>query len=239
MVRLPDQHIVGPCGKCQDCHAFSYDGPPHESKLISYRDYLSAPTVADAEGVRLATANFIPTSVKVHDHPLSITEIVARVKEELLTPIEVKFPTVDVSRRLRVPIEIHHKLDGTVEVIAPEVVPDDNAQYIAAIRDQLDSGLRVIAYVASDDPTREWATRYGTDYENETFSMARWRYGSVYSDTGANFHFKPLGFKVAWHRFIGNKTVTNFTFPPAGIARVIYDSLESLAHAGKTTSFLD
>lgn len=87
MLRLPDQHIVGPCGKCEDCHSFSYDGPPHESKLISLRDYNSAPITEEAEEVR-----------------------------------KIEFPIVDVSRRLHVPIEIHHNLDGTIEVIAPKNV---------------------------------------------------------------------------------------------------------------------
>ncbi len=120
MVRLPDQQIVGPCGRCNDCRSFSYDGPPHESKLIGLRDYVNAPTMEEAEEIREVTSMLVE-SAGIHDHPLNFEEIAKKVDAELraplnfgagieggLTPrvIEVKFPAVDVSRRLRITIEI-------------------------------------------------------------------------------------------------------------------------------------
>lgn len=139
---------VGACGKCDECHSFSYDGPPHESKLISLRDYNNAPTMEEAEEVREITSMLIE-SAGVHDHPLDFAEIAEKVHAELSAPlnfgagiegglgpqevataqanrsgyipgrisVEVKFPTVDMSRQLRVSnMKVHNRVLSNEEI---------------------------------------------------------------------------------------------------------------------------
>jgi len=96
----------------------------------------------------------------------------------------------------------------------------------------LDTAMRLIA-VAFAAP-EEWASKYGTDYENDTFMMHRycwcereecpWCFGSA-----PNFLHKPSGFKVKWYKYIGRGMETEGKPPP--------DLLESVfaSNPGGTT----
>lgn len=86
----------------------------------------------------------------------------------------------------------------------------------------LESFLRLFAINRSPCPEKEWAEKYGTDYEDEKFSMHRFCWCE--SDDcplcmGAmpNFEYKPLGFMVSWYKYIGrgmewNKPLTKDEF---------------------------
>lgn len=85
----------------------------------------------------------------------------------------------------------------------------------------LDTVLRDIAVAASNDPDGEWAEKYGTDFENDTFMMHRfcwcddddcqWCMGDE-----PNFRYKPSGFEVIWYKFIGRDVKTE-GMPPADL----------------------
>jgi hypothetical protein len=91
--------------------------------------------------------------------------------------------------------------DNTLEIITPPGMFGPSAD-----DDLLDTALRVIG-VAFGDPA-EWASKYGTDFENDVFMMHR--YCWCESDDcqwcgggAANFWFKPTGFRVRWYKYIG------------------------------------
>jgi hypothetical protein len=96
----------------------------------------------------------------------------------------------------------------------------------------LDSLLRELAVLVSEDPEGEWAS-YGTNFENDTFMMHQfcwcekhdcpWCQGCI-CDTveecrdkctrkeyAPNFHYKPLDFKVRWYKYIGRSMDTSDT----------------------------
>jgi len=84
----------------------------------------------------------------------------------------------------------------------------------------LDTAMRLIG-VGFGDPD-EWASKYGTNFENEVFLMKTQYWGDCTCgamDTGPdeperdceptcpmqapNFRFKPTGFEVRWYKYIG------------------------------------
>jgi hypothetical protein len=72
--------------------------------------------------------------------------------------------------------------------------------------DMIDTAMRVIG-VGFAQPD-EWASKYGTDYENDVFMMHRFCWcereecGWCSGDK-PNFLFKPTGFSVTWYKYIG------------------------------------
>ena len=86
--------------------------------------------------------------------------------------------------------------------------------------DVIDTSMRIIA-VGFGDPG-DWCSKYGTNFENDVFSMKTQYWGDCTCsamDTGPdeperdceatcpmalpNFRFKPTGFEVRWYKYIG------------------------------------
>jgi len=72
--------------------------------------------------------------------------------------------------------------------------------------DMIDTAMRTIG-VGFAEPD-EWASKYGTDYENDVFMMHRYcwceREDCRWCEDGApNFLFKPTGFSLTWYKYIG------------------------------------
>lgn len=75
------------------------------------------------------------------------------------------------------------------------------------------------------------ANMYGIDYENDTFSMNRYRVDEFADNRQENFHYKPTNLKIWWHKFAfldaySNKRVTLREFIP-----IMEDCIESV-HSG-------
>ncbi len=199
MVRMPDRHVIGPCGTC-DCPAFNYDGPPQESKLISIRDMWDRNEEARMVIDRLSVAPYF--EVKMHDHVLTDPEIVEAVKK-------AKDQKVVVLGE-----------DTEVELVYPHgMFGSENAK-----ADLMEAGLRLIAEAASDDP-QEWSGKYGTKFNNETFAMRPYHPDR---DDEPNFRFFSLAFDVTWYKFIGRDMEFSRELPSSGYAKIISDCLESL-----------
>lgn len=106
-------------------------------------------------------------------------------------------------------------MTNEVKIIAPP------GMFGASIHDSvLETAMRVIG-VAFADP-HEWASKYGTDYENDVFVMRTQYWGDCTCgamDTGPdeperdceptcptalpNFRHKASGFEVCWYKYIG------------------------------------
>lgn len=72
----------------------------------------------------------------------------------------------------------------------------------------LESFLRQLA--AKHGTEDEWAEKYGTNFENDTFMMHQFCWCGRddcpwcrENDKAPNFHYKPLDFKVWWYKYIG------------------------------------
>jgi hypothetical protein len=84
--------------------------------------------------------------------------------------------------------------------------------------------------------------KYGTQYENDTFMMhpycwcdkedCPWCEGEEWEEdspeAGPNFHYKPLGFKVWWYKYIGRGMVQNKELTVKEMAAMLFQCLESL-----------
>lgn len=87
--------------------------------------------------------------------------------------------------------------------------------------DELEELLRDIATAFGHDG--EWAEKYGTDVDNEVFSMHRYCWCESEAcpwcreDRAPNFHFKPSGLKVWWYKYIGRGMRVEGDFPPGDL----------------------
>ena len=234
-VEYPGQQIIGRCGRCNDCRAFSYDGPPHESKLTSTRDVWDQTEKAQRVIEAVEQAPFF--NIKMHDHPLTAEEVIREV-EKVGWPSE-QSSDINIQRHnyfvcadcdLTDPDELklcaEHSKPSEIEIIMPHgMMGSEDAK-----SDLLEAGLRLIAEAASEDPKAEWAGKYGTNFENDVFTMRP--YHPDQDELGglpANFSFKALDFWITWYKFIGRDMEMSRELPPSGIAKIIHDCLESLS----------
>jgi len=116
--------------------------------------------------------------------------------------------------------------------------------------DLLDTVLRVIAEKASIDPDGEWASKYGTQFENDVFMMhpfcwcekpdCPWCLACICEtaeeceqkcsnkEYAPNFHYKPLDFKVWWYKYIGRGMKTNKTLTAEQLKEMLEHCLRSI-----------
>jgi hypothetical protein len=100
--------------------------------------------------------------------------------------------------------------------------------------DGLDNILRMIAKTHGDEE-HEWVSKYGTDFENETFMMHRfcwcdkddcpWCGGEAEQDA-PNFWYKPTDFKVWWYKYIGRGMETNRPIAIQELSQILNDCIK-------------
>lgn len=100
--------------------------------------------------------------------------------------------------------------------------------------DCINEMLRKIALLACKNPQSEWADKYGTDFENDTFMMHRYcwceKEGCSWCDgESPNFLYKKTGFSVAWYKYIGRGMDIPDSVSAGDIAIMERDCLNSLA----------
>jgi len=88
-----------------------------------------------------------------------------------------------------------------VELICPKGMFGPEKDYL------VDAIIRAIAERHGDES--EWPNKYGTNFENEYFSMHRYCWCESEDckwcgeENAPHFHYKPLDFKVWWYKYIG------------------------------------
>jgi hypothetical protein len=78
---------------------------------------------------------------------------------------------------------------------------------------EIDTFLRAVAEKYKADK-REWADKYGIDFENDKFMMHKFCWCEKddcawCGETAPNFWYKPLDFKVKWYKYIGRSVEVN------------------------------
>ena len=101
----------------------------------------------------------------------------------------------------------------------------------------LDSILRNIAEQCGD--SNDWCEKYGTDFENDIFSMHRFCWcekencpycwdEEKHGKQHANFIHKPTDFKVWWYKYIGRSVEKSKEIEAEELIRIGNDCLNSL-----------
>ena len=100
--------------------------------------------------------------------------------------------------------------------------------------DAMDSALRSIAIAASQNATQEWASKYGTDFENDVFIMRRYCWCEkddckwCNEEYAPNFLYKPSGFSVHWYKYIGRGMEFNQELSTEDLNKMVADCHASL-----------
>ena len=96
----------------------------------------------------------------------------------------------------------------------------------------LDAILSEIAYSVSKDPKLEWADKYGTTIDNDTFMMHPYCWCErdeclwCGEESTPNFWYKPLDFKVWWYKYIGRGMEINKELTAIQLATMVIDCLK-------------
>lgn len=92
--------------------------------------------------------------------------------------------------------------------------------------------VRAIAEAHAPAPS-SWASKYGTAVEHDIFSMHPFCWCEEEecpwcgSSNAPNFHYKPLGFKLWWYKYIGRGMEMNREISPAECAEMLAQCLPS------------
>lgn len=103
----------------------------------------------------------------------------------------------------------------------------------------VDAIVRAIAEAGGKNG--DWASKYGSECENEVFSMHPFCWCENDScpwcgeENRPNFHHKPSGFKVWWYKYIGRGMEMNRNVSGIECARILLDCLCSLGEGDAPT----
>ena len=105
----------------------------------------------------------------------------------------------------------------------------------------LESFLRQLA--AKHGTEDEWAEKYGTNFENGTFMMHQFCWCGRddcpwcrENDKAPNFHYKPLGLKVWWYKYIGRDMEMTGDLTPEQFEKMKADCLGGQIHETRCQS---
>ena len=148
-------------------------------------------------------------------------------------PRDIAIAGVAVASQNRPPLVLEEDvLDLPIQIIMAHGAEGSDD----ALGDFIEAGIRLIGVAAAQDAKAEWANKYGTDFENDTFMMHRfcwceqddcaWCCGNE-----PNFRHKGLGLEVRWYKYIGRgMEISNPNYLNAtGIARMVLECLDSLS----------
>ena len=112
--------------------------------------------------------------------------------------------------------------DEKINIVVPNGMFGPEKDYL------IDSIIRAIAEEFSSK--EQWASKYGTDVENNVFMM----HGYCWCEsedcgwcngTKPNFHYKPLDYKVTWYKYIGRGMQYNKELTTAQCAEILIECL--------------